>query len=487
MSNLLTIVWFRQDFRISDQPALRRAADRGGVIPVYILAPEEEGEWLRGGASRWWLHHSLASLNKQLRERGSRLVIRQGATQQVLDDLIEQTGATAVYWNRRYEPTAIERDKQVKATLLSRGLQAESFNGSLLHEPWTIRTKQNAPYQVFTPFWKACLSAGVQHEVLSTPRDLAGPARWPASLTLEQLELLPKIDWDAGIAEAWEPGEPAADRRLREFIASGLARYRTDRDRADIDSSSRLSPHLHFGEISPRQIWVATEKALATWKGQPASDAAQAHQSAEVFLKEVGWREFAYHLLYHFPQTTTEPLREQFRGFPWRRSQRDLRAWQRGQTGYPIVDAAMRQLWTTGYMPNRTRMVVASFLTKDLRLPWLSGAQWFWETLVDADLANNTLGWQWTAGCGADAAPYFRVFNPTMQAEKADPNGDYIRRWVPELSKLPTKWLREPWTAPAEELSAAGVDLGKTYPRPIVDHHEARDAALAAYDKIRQS
>lgn len=487
MTKPLYIVWFRQDLRLVDQPALRRAVDRGGVIPVYIWAPEEEGDWPIGGASRWWLHHSLASLDELLRQRGSRLVIRRGPTQETLDELLEQTGATAVYWNRRYEPAAIERDKQVKATLLSRGVQAESFNGSLLFEPWTVSTKQGAPYQVFTPFWKACLSADVKHEILPAPREVAAPSKWPATLKLEELNLLPTIAWDAGFVKAWEPGAPAAERRLQQFVNEAVASYQADRDRADIEGSSRLSPHLHFGEISPRQIRAAVEKALEALKEKSTSGASKARQSAEIFLKEVGWREFAYHLLYHFPLTPAEPLRDQFRSFPWRRSKKDLRAWQRGRTGFPIVDAAMRELWTTGFMSNRTRMIVASFLTKDLRLTWLRGAEWFWDTLVDADLANNTLGWQWTAGCGADAAPYFRVFNPTMQAEKADPDGEYIRRWVPELAKLPTKWLCEPWTAPDEALQVAGVELGKTYPRPMVDHHEARDAALAAYERVKKS
>jgi deoxyribodipyrimidine photo-lyase len=482
MSTPITIVWFRQDLRIADQPALRRAVDRGEVIPVYIWAPDEEGDWRPGGASRWWLHHSLASLDQQLRACGTKLVLRRGPTQQALDELIAATGATAVYWNRRYEPAAIERDKQVKASLLSRGILAESFNGSLLHEPWTIATKQSEPYQVFTPFWKACLAADASREVLPAPREIPSPLKLPRSLPLDELELLPRISWDAGFYEAWDVGSSAAEGRLRRFVSERIADYHEDRDRVDIDGSSRLSPHLHFGEISPRQVWRAVEKdsGHSTSRSQPFG------KGAEVFLKELGWREFAYHLLYHFPATTNEPLRQQFRSFPWRRSEVDLRAWQRGETGYPIVDAAMRQLWATGYLPNRTRMIVASFLTKDLRLPWLKGAEWFWDTLVDADLANNTLGWQWTAGCGADAAPYFRVFNPVLQAEKADPQGDYIRRWVPELAKLPTKWIREPWQAPAETLAAAGVELGRNYPRPMVDHHEARDAALAAYERIKR-
>lgn len=479
MSQATTIVWLRQDLRVADQPALRRAADRGRVVPVYIWAPEEEGDWPPGAASRWWLHHSLASLDAQLRERGSRLIIRRGPTQATLDELLEETGATAICWNRRYEPAAIERDKQVKATLLTRGVQAESFNGSLLHEPWMIATKQGRPYQVFTPFWKACLTADVRHETLPAPRELAAPTKWPRSLPLDELELLPRIKWDVEFTQTWDVGAPGAERQLHQFVSGAMARYDEGRDRADVEGSSLLSPHLHFGEISPRQVWCAVEKQLAKSPGL------KGRQSAEIFLKEIGWREFAHHLLYHFPHTPTEPLREQFRSFPWSRSHKHLRAWQRGSTGYPIVDAAMRHLWATGFMPNRMRMVVASFLTKDLRISWQRGAEWFWDTLVDADLANNTLGWQWTAGCGADAAPYFRVFNPTTQAEKADPEGEYIRHWVPELAKLPTKRLREPWTATAEELAAAGVQLGGNYPRPIVDHHEAREAALAAYEKIR--
>lgn len=483
MSEPTTIVWFRQDLRIADQPALQRAAERGRVVPVYIWAPEEEGASAPGAASRWWLHHSLASLTEQLRELGSPLILRRGPTLAALDQLVQETGATAIYWNRRYEPAAIERDATVKADLLSRGVKAESFNGSLLHEPWTILTKQSRPYQVFTPFWKACLASEAVHEPLPAPKKWVGPSERILSMPLDELELLPPIGWDAGFYEAWQAGAPAAEKRLNQFATDGVARYDEGRDRSDVDGTSLLSPHLHFGEISPRQVWSTVSNQLE----ESRASKTKSRTGAEVFLKEIGWREFAHHLLYHFPRTPTEPLREQFRGFPWRRSKRDLRRWQRGQTGYPIVDAAMRHLWASGYMPNRLRMVVASFLVKDLRLSWRSGAEWFWETLVDADLANNTLGWQWTAGCGADAAPYFRVFNPTMQAEKTDPNGDYIRRWVPELAKLPTKHLREPWSAPAAELAAAGVSLGENYPRPIVDHREARDAALAAYAKIRQS
>ncbi len=480
-----TIVWFRQDLRVTDHPALVAAVRRGAVIPTFIWAQEEEGRWAPGGASRWWLHHSLASVSEQLKQLGSRLIIRRGPTQQALDELIEQTGASAVHWHRRYEPAVIERDTHVKASLIKRGVHAESFNGSLLYEPWTIATGEGKPYQVFTPFWKKCLAAEVDHQPLPAPTDLPSPADWPRSVPLDELELLPRIPWDRGFYDAWEVGAAAAEKRLETFIAGSIDQYGADRDRADLDGTSRLAPHLHFGEISPRQIWAAVRLARPGQGDSKKIARGGSATGAEVFLKEVGWREFAHHLLYHFPHTPELPLRENFRKFPWRCSAADLRRWQRGQTGYPIVDAAMRQLWATGIMHNRARMVVASFLVKDLRLSWLGGAEWFWDALVCADLANNTLGWQWTAGCGADAAPYFRVFNPMLQSVKCDPEGQYVRRWVPELAKLPTKWIHQPWEAPEEVLASAAVALGVNYPRPMVDHFEAKDAALAAFEKLK--
>jgi deoxyribodipyrimidine photo-lyase len=480
MGEATTIVWFRQDLRLADQPALSAAAQRGRVVPAYIWAPEEEGRWPPGAASRWWLHHSLASLKAQLEAAGSRLVIRRGPSLEALTSLVKEAGATAVVWNRRYEPAAIARDQQVKAALLANGIHAESFNGSLLYEPWTIATKQGGPFQVFTPFWKACLAAGDECKPLGAPDELAAPRQWPAGAALDELNLLPAIPWDRGFYDAWQPGALAAEAQLAAFVAEGLGDYDAARDRVDVVGTSRLSPHLHVGELSPRQVRTAVERATA---GQGARSAKR--QAASVFLKELGWREFAHHLLYHFPRTTDEPLRESFRRFPWRRSARDLRRWHRGETGYPIVDAAMRQLWTTGYMPNRTRMIVASFLTKHLRLPWQRGAEWFWDTLVDADLANNTLGWQWTAGCGADAAPYFRVFNPVLQAARCDPEAAYIRRWAPELERLAPDDIYAPWRASDATLASARVRLGATYPAPMVDHDEARAAALAAFDSIR--
>lgn len=474
-----SIVWFRQDLRLDDNPALRAAVERGGaVVPVFLWSPEEEDRWAPASASRWWLHQSLRVLNAELKNRGSGLVLRHGPAETALRDLIRETGAEAVFWNRRYEPALIRRDTALKNTLKKENIHAESFNGGLLVEPWEVETKQARPFQVFTAFWKtaAPLCDGCQPQ--PAPAKLPATRPWPASVDLDSFGLEPKIDWAAGIREAWEPGCIGARKRLDDFIERGAAHYDAGRDRPDHDGTSRLSPHLHFGEISPRRVWQAV-------MGR-AGSLAKLARGREVYLKELGWREFAHHLLYHFPHTADAPLREQFADFPWEYDRKGLKAWQRGQTGYPIVDAGMRQLWHTGWMHNRVRMIVASFLTKDLRIAWQTGAKWFWDTLVDADLANNTLGWQWTAGCGADAAPYFRIFNPVTQGEKFDPDGRYVRRWVPELSGLPAKWIHAPWTAPAGVLGTAGIELGMDYPEPIVDHAEARRLALEAFAQVKR-
>ena len=472
-----TIVWFRQDLRVQDNPALAAALERGApVVPVYILDEAGEGRWPMGGASRWWLHHSLAALDAALRERGSRLVLARGESGAVLRELIKSTGADAVFWNRRYEPAVIARDKQLKAGL---GVEATSFNASLLFEPHTVKNKAGGPFQVFTPFWKHCLTLKVDEPVRLRAVGIPAPAKWPRSCALDELGLRPTIKWDAGFAAVWTPGEAGARARLKRFTAGAMADYAERRDRPDLDGTSALSPHLHFGEIGPRQIWAGVK---ASAKG---SGVFPPNRGAQVFLSEVGWREFAYHLLYHFPRTPEAPLRADFAAFPWQKNAVQLRAWQRGRTGYPIVDAGMRQLWATGWMHNRVRMIAGSFLVKHLRLSWQEGAGWFWDTLVDADLASNTLGWQWTAGCGADAAPYFRIFNPILQGEKFDPAGDYVRRWVPELARLPGEFIHQPWTAPLHVLAEAGVTLGQDYPQPIVDHGEARIAALAAFRSIR--
>ena len=480
MSDPAAIMWFRNDLRLSDNPALAEANRHGGpIIPVHIWAPEEEGDCAPGAASRWWRHQSLQCLDEELRKGGSRLILRRGNSLQTLRDLLEETGATGVFWNRRYEPAAIKRDATIKKTLRERGVTVRSFNGALLHEPWDVANKSGGPYQVFTPYWKTCLEREDPPQPLQARRGLATPASWPKSLSLDDLALEPKIDWTQGLRAAWRPGREGAVRQWDRFLDQAFADYNQNRHRPDLEGTSRLSPHLHFGEISPRQIWHGL-KTRADKHGWP-----RAQWRRSQFLAELGWREFAHHLLYHFPQTPREPLRPEFRKFPWRRNKAHQCAWQRGRTGYPIVDAGMRELWTTGWMHNRVRMIVASFLVKDLLIPWQEGAGWFWDTLVDADLANNTLGWQWTAGCGADAAPFFRIFNPVTQGRKFDPRGDYIRRWVPELKELPDPWIGRPWEADPSVLRKANLRLGRDYPEPVVSHAVARDVALEAYQKVK--
>ncbi len=484
MNTAPTLLWFRQDLRLQDNPALAAAIARGGpVIPVYILDDTGEGEWPSGAASRWWLHHSLAALDASLRTRGSRLLLARGDSGAILEALRTTTGADAVYWNRRYEPAVIARDKTIKADLLAAGVEAKSFNAALLFEPHTIANKQGKPFQVFTPYWRHCLTRDVTPATQLKAGAFPSPTEsaWPPSLALADLDLLPSIPWDAGFHAAWTPGEAGGQLQLQTFVATAMASYEDQRNLPARPGTSRLAPHLHWGEIGPRQVWAAVQ-ALATDSGVfPPS------RGAMVFLSEIGWREFAHHLLFHFPQTPSQPLREDFKRFQWAEDTdgKKLRAWQRGQTGYPIVDAGMRELWHTGWMHNRVRMIVASFLVKHLRLPWQHGARWFWDTLVDADLASNTLGWQWSAGCGADAAPYFRIFAPVTQGERFDGEGAYVRRWVPEIARLPDKFLQAPWTAPASMREYAQID-GR-YPDPLVDHATARAAALAAFKQLRDA
>lgn len=442
------LVWFRQDLRLSDNPALAAALERRcPVIPVFLWAPEEEGAWPPGAASRWWLHHSLASLSAELEKRGSRLIVRQGPSAVALRCLVAESGASAVLWNRRYEPACVARDREVESQLSASGVLAASFNGSLLFEPWTIRNGSGLPFRIFTPFWRACLRRPLPPPGEDAPRHLPTPDHWPHSLALAELSLEPPVDRTGGFREIWQPGESGARSQLRRFLREALAEYPVNRDRPGLRGTSRLSPHLHFGEISPGEVRRAILHA-----------AGGDHRACDAYLRQLGWREFAYHLLGHHTESPHQALRQEFAAFPWRMHAEHFQAWKRGQTGYGLVDAGMRELWHTGWMHNRVRMVAASLLVKHLLIGWQAGAAWFWDTLVDADLANNTLGWQWVAGCGADAAPYFRIFNPAIQAGKFDPAGDYIRGWVPEAGQ----------------------------PLPIVEHGEARRRALAALESIRK-
>lgn len=477
-----TILWFRQDLRLDDNPALVAAVARGRpVIPVFIWDPGADGGWPPGAASRCWLHWSLGRLDAALRKAGSGLVFRTGNALDTLLELVAHCSADTVFWNRRYEPAAVAVEKDVAAALHANHVVANSFNTSLLFEPWTVRTRSGGPYQVFTPFYRACLSLSEPPRPVAAPQKLAPPSRWPKSLSLDALGLLPRQAWMRRIEREWDCGEAAAQARLEAFLRQALADYPESRDRPDVAGTSRFSPHLHFGELSPRRVWHRLDRVL-DGKG-PAS----LRKAAEAFRRQLVWREFAYHLLFHFPRTATSSLKETFERFPWRDDRQALIAWQRGRTGYPIIDAGMRQLWQTGWMHNRVRMLVGSFLVKDLFIPWQAGARWFWDTLVDADLANNTLGWQWVAGCGADAAPYFRIFNPVGQGERFDPEGTYVRRWVPELAGMPKKWIHKPWAAPHSVLREAGVTPGQSYPRPIVDHEEARQRALDVYRKSKSA
>ena len=463
-----SIVWFRHDLRLADNPALIAALGAGRpVVPVYVLDEETEGVRPLGAASRWWLHHSLQSLDAFLHALGSRLILRRGPAEQVIPALAAECDAHSIYWNRIYDQGSRERDTRLKQALTERGVAAESMKGNLLFEPWEVKTLAGAPFKVFTAFWRACRTLPSPGMLLPAPKRLPAPETWPAGDRLAVWRLPPAApDWSGGLGASWAPGEAGAITRLMAFLDETMARYREARDLPAVDGTSRLSPHLAFGEISPRQIWRA-----ATVRGHSAA--------TEKFLAELGWREFAYHLLFHFGDLAQRNFRPEFDAFPWADDADAVEAWRRGRTGYPIVDAGMRQLWTTGWMHNRVRMIVASFLTKDLLVDWRVGERWFWDTLVDADPANNATGWQWVAGSGADAQPYFRIFNPVLQGEKFDPSGDYVRRWVPELAGLPAETIHQPWKA--EQLLPPEI-----YPERIVDHALARDRALEAFRSLKR-
>lgn len=477
------ILWFRRDLRLADNPALSAAVASGRpVVSVFILDEGSDGIRPLGGASRWWLHKSLERLRGSLKDCGSDLILRRGPAQKAIETLAEETGAGAVYWNRLYDKASIDRDSAIKRALKARGVEAESFNASLLVEPWKIATKAGKPFRVFTPFWKA----------LAPMVDAGRPAPAPESINafsgklqgddLKEWNLLPSNpDWTSGFVEHWTPGEDGALAQAATFRDASLADYKRLRDAPGEFGTSRLSPHLHFGEIGPHQLWYA----VTFWNDRRG--AGKNGDGGTAFLRELGWREFNQHLLFHFPNLPTKNVNEDFDAFPWRNDKTGLTAWQSGRTGYPIVDAGMRELWQTGWMHNRVRMAAASFLVKHLLIDWRTGEDWFWDTLVDADPANNAGNWQWVAGCGFDAAPYFRIFNPILQGERFDKDGAYVRRWVPEIAGLPDKYLHKPWEAPPDVLDDAGVVLGDSYPEPVVDHRQARQRALDAHAAIKKS
>lgn len=462
----VAVVWLRRDLRIADNPALHAALAAGlAPIPVYVHAPHEEAPWEPGAASRWWLHHSLAALDAELRALGSALVIRAGDSAVEIDRLVAETGAVAVHWNRLYDPALLRRDRAIETALRERGLTVASHTGHLLAEPLADSSAGGEPERGFEAFWRNLREEMPTDAPLSAPKAL--PAHCVTGLALADLTLLPRVEWDTGLLGAWAPGSEGAHDLLERFATAAIESYEKGRDRPDKPGTSRLSPHLHFGEISPRQIVHRLLRRTS----------AARRELAEPFLRELGWRDFCHRLLFHFPHCTQEPLQPAFARFAWAEPDaRKLRAWRRGRTGIPIVDAGMRELLGTGWMHHRVRLIVASLLTRNLRQHWLHGARWFWDTLVDADLASNTQGWQWAAGCGADVAPYSRICNPVAQGERFDPRGAYVRRWVPELAHLPAEQIHQPW-------DVGGV---RGYPKPIVDLKRSREEALAAYQSMRR-
>lgn len=468
-SQSVNIYWFRQDLRLKDNPALMAAIKQGQVLPIYILDDINAGENAMGAASRWWLHHSLANLNQAL---DNKLNFYCGDAHIILTELCKRLKVKNVHWNRCYEPWRIKRDSKIKQHLKSLEINVSSHNASLLLEPWQITKKDGTHYQMFTPYYKTFSQLAISNTPLAAPNIDVSFTIDPKAKSLADLALLPIINWDTGLSENWQPGEQQTHQRLQKFLATDLVDYHIGRDFPAKDRVSRLSAALHFGEISPLQIWHALSKR-------------QVNDNIEHFKRELCWREFSYYLLFHLPHLATDNLRPAFDNFAWVNKAEKIQRWQQGKTGYPLVDAGMRELWQTGYMHNRVRMITASFLVKNLLIDWRIGAAWFWDCLVDADLANNAASWQWVAGSGADAAPYFRIFNPTTQAKKFDPTGQYIKRFLPELQYLPIKYLFTPWEAPEPILTEANIYLGTTYPKPMVDLKESRQRALDAYEKIK--
>ncbi len=482
-SSAPSIVLFQNDLRLADNPALSAAAHREKpLICLYVWNKKATGYHMPGAASRWWIYHSLQSLSDHLQTAGNDLTIRFGKTMEVLSGLLRNFPKAHVFWNQSCEPMGQEIERNLLTFLETEKIEGRGFHGNTLVDPATILTQSHTPYRVFTPFWNRLHNTLSFSPPLPAPRTLPPqPSVPPKSLPLDSLKLLPKIDWAEGIRQSWTPGETGAQTALRKFLQNPAKFYAMDRDRPDLPHTSRMSPHLHFGEMSPRRLWHSIQHA------KQKNHNIQARKSYDAYLRQIAWREFSQYLLRHFPQTVHEPLYSTYQTFPWHNNARSLRAWEKGLTGFPIVDAGMRELWHTGWMHNRVRMITASFLTKDLLLPWQKGAKWFWDTLVDADLANNTMGWQWVAGCGADASPFFRIFNPITQGKKFDPDGHYVRKWVPELAALPSSFIHQPWAVPPLLLAKANVTLGETYPQPIIDHTVARNRALLAYRKFKKS
>lgn len=473
------LLWFTRDLRLADHPALDAAARTGRPIaPVFVLDDVSPGAWARGAASRWFLAGALEALGEAIAARGGRLLLRRGPADRVVAELARELGAAAVHWSRGFDPASRAVEERLAGRLGELGIAARAFPGFLIHEPRAVLQRDGEPYRVYTPFSRAWLEREPPGRPLPVPDRLAFLAPELESETIGSLALRPtKPDWGGGLRAAWDTSERGAEALLERFLEGAIWSYGRARDFPGRPGVSRLSPHLAVGTISPRRIhWAARTRAEAEGRGSSA---------AWPFLRQLVWREFAWSNLFHFPELPDRPLRGEFDRFPWAEDYAALRAWRKGRTGYPIVDAGMRELWATGWMHNRVRMITGSFLTKDLLIPWQEGERWFWDTLVDADLANNAMGWQWVAGSGIDAAPYFRIFNPVLQAKKFDPDGTYVRRWVPELAKLPNDWLHEPWAAPPLVLEEAGVRLGATYPWPIVEHARARERALAAFEALR--
>ncbi|MDG2060597.1 MAG: deoxyribodipyrimidine photo-lyase [SAR86 cluster bacterium] len=473
-NNQVSIHWFRQDLRLLDNPALFSAVQSGRVLPIYILDDVNSGDHKMGSASRWWLYKSLTNLNLSL---SNNLEFYKGNPQIILNELISKYHVKEIFWNRCYEPWRIKRDAELKHILEQQDVLVRTFNGSLLWEPWKILKKDGSPYKVFTPFYKkGCLYAKVPRTPLPCASIDSLVADKDNQITIDDLDLLPKIKWYQDMEKLWEPGEKGAKNKINTFISEGLSEYKEGRNFPSKKNVSQLSPHLHFGEVSPNQIWYDA-------RSQESKHGIE--DSLNHFLSELGWREFSYNLLYHFPKLPTENLQKKFDNFPWTANGEFINRWKKGLTGYPIVDAGMRELWKTGYMHNRIRMVVGSFLVKNLLLHWHEGERWFWDCLIDADLASNSASWQWIGGCGADAAPYFRIFNPVTQGLKFDAEGEYTKKYIPELEAMPIEFLFNPWEAPKDILEEANIVLGKDYPEPIVDLKESREKALEAFKSIK--